>query len=477
MRLQRFALSFRILALGLAITACFTAVLGWLYFRVRTSTYAAQVEKTSNMVQASWNLLDHYGALARSGAMPLGQAQEAAKQGIKALRYGQNNYFWINDTHPRMIMHPTNPALDATDLSEYKDPNGKRIFVEMSNICAERGEGVVNYFWPKPGSTRPVAKISYVKLYGPWGWIIGTGIYEDDVEGTLKTLPVVLFGGAGATCLLGLLLSYWMAQTISRPLRSALQTLLRVSEGVNTAAGQVSESSHALADGASRQASYLERASASSASVESITQKNLSGTRAAAERMRSSSEAAVDAGGKLENMSRSMRELQEANGKVAQILKVIDGISFQTNILALNAAVEAARAGEAGAGFAVVAGEVRLLAQRCAEASRNTAALIEESSSKHDETGLRLNQVVEVVRGITTGTIETNQLVATVHDASKQQSGVIGEITHSISQMGGMTHALTAQADEGAAASRQLTSQAGEMQQVVRQIEVLIGGR
>ena len=95
MRLQRFALSFRILALGLAITACFTAVLGWLYFRVRTSTYAAQVEKTSNMVQASWNLLDHYGALARSGAMPLGQAQEAAKQGIKALRYGQNNYFWI----------------------------------------------------------------------------------------------------------------------------------------------------------------------------------------------------------------------------------------------------------------------------------------------------------------------------------------------------------------------------------------------
>jgi methyl-accepting chemotaxis protein len=101
---------------------------------------------------------------------------------VKAMRYDGGNYLWINDTSASMVMHPIKPALDGKDLSGFKDPNGKKLFVEMVKVSRDKGEGVVDYFWPKPGNDQPVPKVSYVKLFRPWGWIIGTGIYTDDIN-------------------------------------------------------------------------------------------------------------------------------------------------------------------------------------------------------------------------------------------------------------------------------------------------------
>ncbi len=101
---------------------------------------------------------------------------------IKAMRYEASNYLWINDTGPTMVMHPFKSALDGKDLSGFKDPNGKKLFVEMVKVCQAKGEGMVDYYWPKPGKDEPVPKVSYVKIFRPWGWIIGTGIYIDDVD-------------------------------------------------------------------------------------------------------------------------------------------------------------------------------------------------------------------------------------------------------------------------------------------------------
>jgi methyl-accepting chemotaxis protein len=109
---------------------------------------------------------------------------EDAKKAIAQLRYGPkgNDYFWINDMGPKMVMHPIKPALDGKDLSQNKDPNGKRLFVEFVNVCRKKGEGFVDYMWPMPGHQEPVPKLSYVKLFKPWGWVVGTGIYLDDVD-------------------------------------------------------------------------------------------------------------------------------------------------------------------------------------------------------------------------------------------------------------------------------------------------------
>ena len=109
---------------------------------------------------------------------------EDAKKAIAQLRYGAKNtdYFWINDMGPKMVMHPIKPQLNGKDLSGSKDPNGKKLFVEMVNVCQDKGEGFVDYMWPMPGHEEPVPKLSYVKLFKPWGWVVGTGIYLDDVD-------------------------------------------------------------------------------------------------------------------------------------------------------------------------------------------------------------------------------------------------------------------------------------------------------
>jgi methyl-accepting chemotaxis protein len=112
------------------------------------------------------------------------QFMEDAKKEISALRYGSQSkdYFWINDMHPTMVMHPIKPALNGKDLSDYKDPDGKHLFNEFVKVCREKGEGFVDYMWPKPGHDKPVQKLSYVKLFKPWNWVVGTGIYLDDIK-------------------------------------------------------------------------------------------------------------------------------------------------------------------------------------------------------------------------------------------------------------------------------------------------------
>ena len=101
---------------------------------------------------------------------------------VRDMRYSGDNYIWINDMQPAMVMHPIKPALDGQDLSGFKDPNGKKLFVEMAKVCRADGQGFVGYMWPKPGKDKPVAKLSYVRLFKPWGWVIGTGVYLESAE-------------------------------------------------------------------------------------------------------------------------------------------------------------------------------------------------------------------------------------------------------------------------------------------------------
>jgi methyl-accepting chemotaxis protein len=168
---------------------------------------------------------------------------EALKQ-IKALRFGKEakDYFWINDPTPTMVMHPFKPELDGKDLSDYKDPNGKKLFVEFAAVCQEKGEGFVDYMWPLPGKDRPVPKLSYVKLFAPWGWIVGTGIYLDDVEKTLAEKQVAIQSAIASqrNWLLGAMVLVmsaltaiitFIARQISRPILDAGAMLKDIAEG------------------------------------------------------------------------------------------------------------------------------------------------------------------------------------------------------------------------------------------------------
>lgn len=245
---------------------------------------------------------------------------------------------------------------------------------------------------------------------------------------------------------------------------------------VATASAQVFSSSQSLAEGASEQAASLEQTSASTEEITSMTRRNAENSGTAAKLMGEVDLKVGDANKTLEEMMMSMREINTSSDKIARIIKVIDEIAFQTNILALNAAVEAARAGEAGMGFAVVADEVRSLAQRSAQAAKDTAALIEESIAKSNEGRSRLDRVTASIVAITESASQVKALVDEVNLGSQEQTKGVEQIAKAISHMEQVTQKTAANAEESASASEKMSRQAEVLRTLVHRLQAVVGG-
>jgi methyl-accepting chemotaxis protein len=267
---------------------------------------------------------------------------------------------------------------------------------------------------------------------------------------------------------------FLFVRSLGRILRQTVSELLEGAGQVASASAQVSSSSQALAQGSSEQAASLEETSASSEQITSMTRKNAENSATAATLMTDVDRRVTEGNQTLEQMVQSMQEITGSSDKISKIIKVIDEIAFQTNILALNAAVEAARAGEAGMGFAVVADEVRNLAQRSAQAAKDTSALIEESIAKSNEGSARLQRVSDVILAITDSTVKVKTLVDEVNLGSQEQARGIEQISKAIAQMDRVTQSTAASAEEGASASEELSAQAETMQQAVTKLSRLV---
>jgi methyl-accepting chemotaxis protein/methyl-accepting chemotaxis protein-1 (serine sensor receptor) len=246
-------------------------------------------------------------------------------------------------------------------------------------------------------------------------------------------------------------------------------------EQVVSAAGQVATSSQSLSQGATEQAASLEETSASMEEMASMTRKNAENAQQAAVLVTDVADRVHASNAALGEMVHSMGAIKESSDKVAKIIKTIDEIAFQTNILALNAAVEAARAGEAGMGFAVVADEVRNLAQRSAQAAKDTADLIEESIVRSQEGTVKVEQVAASIEAITGSVTQVKGIVQEVREASQQQTQGIDQVTQAIAQMEKVTQTTAATAEESAAASEELNSQAEIAMSLVRKLSALVG--
>ena len=268
-----------------------------------------------------------------------------------------------------------------------------------------------------------------------------------------------------------------MVQSLSSNLQTTAKQLREGSEQVLNAAAQVATSAQVLSQGATEQAASLEDTSASMEEMASMTRRNAENSQHAATLMAEMDAQVAESNQRLRAMVTSMATITESSAKVSRIIKTIDEIAFQTNILALNAAVEAARAGEAGMGFAVVADEVRGLAQRSAQAAKDTAGLIEESIEKSNEGSRKVEQVAEAITGIIGSVSKVKGLVEEVSVASGQQAQGIDQVTRSIAEMEKVTQATAATAEQSAAASEELNAQAKASISVVAKVEMLIGRR
>ncbi|MCL6588602.1 MAG: hypothetical protein K6U80_01470 [Firmicutes bacterium] len=277
--------------------------------------------------------------------------------------------------------------------------------------------------------------------------------------------------------LLTLILSLTITRSITMPMNNAILNLTKGVQQVVSASVQLSAASQQLSEGSSEQAAAIEQTSSTMEESASMVRQTTENTKQAALLSKQVKESSDKGNLEMQTLSDSMSELKKSSSQIAKIIKVIDEIAFQTNILALNAAIEAARAGEAGMGFAVVAEEVRNLAQRSAQAAKDTAGIIESNISLSDQ-GMKVTETVRASLADITGQAKkVSELIEEIAAASQEQYQGIEQVNQAISQMESITERNSATAQENAAAAEELNTQAQNIMENVQQLSLLITGQ
>ncbi|MDD0809790.1 methyl-accepting chemotaxis protein [Curvibacter sp. RS43] len=479
-------------------------LLGLLAWQLDTHTQTAleaRQNATRQHVEIAHGLMVWAHRQEVAGQISREQAQAMAKQAISELRYDKNEYFWINDLHPHVVMHPYKPELNGKDVSDMKDPNGLALFKAFVAVVKAKGEGFVNYQWPKPGLDHPVDKISYVKGFEPWGWVVGSGIYVDDLRADTQRLLVLNVSITVAAVLFAgyLFLSFYRvmdgglketrrhlramtegdlttspspwgrdeAAQLMLELRHMQRSLRDMVTQVRQSSDQIVHSSNEVASGSMDLSSRTEQAAASleqsAASMEQIsaTVNVTHGNTDEASRVaRQNAQSATHGGQVMGEVVHTMDQIRSSSNRIAEIIGTIDGIAFQTNILALNAAVEAARAGEQGRGFAVVAGEVRMLAQRSAEAAREIKSLIGTSVEQVELGTSVVRRAGSTIEDIVSSAQRVNALLDEISSGSREQSLGVNQVGQALQELDRMTQQNAALVEQTAAASAAMREQA-----------------
>ncbi|HEX5805775.1 MAG TPA: methyl-accepting chemotaxis protein [Macromonas sp.] len=467
-----------------------------------------RMDSTRQNVEVAHGVLAWAHSQEASGQMSREQAQQAAARAVAGMRYDKVEYFWINDMTPRMVMHPTKPELDGKELGDMKDPNGFALFKGFVDEVRRNGQGFVAYQWPKPGQELPVDKLSYVKGFEPWGWVIGSGIYIDDLRaaqhrrwlwaGSITAVALlvvgylflcfyrVMNGGLAETSRhlramtegdLTMSPSPWgrdEAADLMLDLRAMQESLRSMVLRMRQSSDDILQSSSEIASGAmdlsartEQTASNLEESASAMEEIASTVSSTAENTSTAAHTARENAHKAAEGGRVMQEMVQTMDAIRTSSARIGEIIGTIDGIAFQTNILALNAAVEAARAGEAGRGFAVVAAEVRSLAQRSAEAAREIKTLIGTSVEQVEAGGAVVRKAGDTINEIVTTSQQVDRLLGDVAVSTREQSQGIEQIGQAVQELDRMTQQNAALVEETAAAASAMNGQAQHLAQEV----------
>ena len=499
-----------ILWIGLLLIVAFGA------WQSRDSMIRERRAQLQTLTEEALSIANHYYTLSQQNQMSEADAQKRALAVIQSLRYGTDGYLIVFNSQNVVLMHPILPKLVGKSLGNLKDANGVHMFAELSAAANRPGGGFVNYLWAKPGHTAPVAKTGYGDRFAPWDWCLSTGMYMDDLSAEFyKELAVwlgVAFVLGGLASLVMVLVARSVRSSIGGELEVAVDTARRIAEGdltshvnvqggntrslmhalsamqaslvqtiarvrggaenINVGANEIAAGNTDLSQRTEEQAAALVETASSMDQMTTNVRQNADSAQHASQLASEAADVATRGSSVVDNVVRTMSEITASSRQIGDIIGVIDGIAFQTNILALNAAVEAARAGEQGRGFAVVAAEVRSLAQRSATAAKEIKTLIEQSTSTVAEgaelvtdAGSTMSEIVQSVRRVY-GILEE------ISHASREQSAGIEQVNRAIGEMDQVTQQNAALVEEAAAAAHSLKDQVSVLREAIASFQL-----
>ncbi len=427
------------------------------------------------------------------------------KDAIRGAKLGQTGYFYVLDARPGknygdMLVHP---ATEGKNALNDKDADGREFIKEI----LDKKDGLIRYNWMNKelGETSPREKLVTFAPFKNWNWVVACGMYVDEYAGEIRRLRNI-YVGMGMVCVLLMAGGMYLLirRTVTQPLvqvgqvaeaiaqgdltielktdrRDEVGALIRAmnkigvgltqvvrsvranSESVATACTQIAQGNQDLSIRTEQQASALQTTASSMNELGTTVQLNSERASQANQLAQGASAVATEGGEIVSQVVDTMKGINDSSKKIADIISVIDGIAFQTNILALNAAVEAARAGESGRGFAVVASEVRSLAGRSAEAAREIKSLInasvervEQGTKLVDQAGVTMNEVVSSIRRVT-------DIMGEISMASVEQTTGVMQVNQAVTQMDESTQQNAALVEEMAAAASSLNTQAHDL--------------
>lgn len=422
------------------------------------------------------------------GMLYVGVPQESVvslRKAIMDIKFGKSGYVYVLDSKGHYVISQGGKR-DGEDILNAKDSSGNLFIQEIiKKANALSGLQIAEHTYPWKNADDPMPRDKVVKIthFKPWDWIIGAGLYTDEfleATGEIRRLSVqsnmIILGVLGISMAAALLTWFFISGSIAKPINHAINDLQDGADQVAASADQISTASQSLAEGASEQAASVEETSSALEEMSSMTRQNAGNAGQAAQLMKDVHQIVARADDSMGRLAVSMQDITNASEETQKIVKTIDEIAFQTNLLALNAAVEAARAGEAGAGFAVVAEEVRNLAMRAADAAKNTANLIDETV-KTIRTGSELTQTTNSEFAKVSSSIsKMGDLVGEISGASEEQAQGIEQINRAVSEMDKVIQHNAANAEESASASEEMRAQAIHIQGSVAVLAGLVNG-
>ena len=518
--IEKLTFNRKILLLVASAVAGVLLVSGLAFFQLREEITNARKATLKAAVQSAATLAAGYQAAASAGKMSEADAMKAATDALRMARYGdlagKPDYFYIVTTDGLAVMHPHLtrwvPGKTVLGTLNSKGVDAAKMLTDGMAASTD-GTAWVASWTAKPGDNDPNAvvypKLQYLVKIPGWNWIVGSGLYMDGVDGDVRNTALRQLGISVAVLavigLLGVMVTRSVLRQIGgeprmaidamdalargelavhvpaapagslvdglgRMVKSMRSTVAQVhssSDSISTASAEIATGNHDLSVRTEETASQLQQAASSMLQLTGTVNQSADSARQANQLAASAAEVAQRGGQVIAAVVTTMEQINDSSKKIADIIGVIDGIAFQTNILALNAAVEAARAGEQGRGFAVVASEVRSLAQRSAGAAKEIKGLIGSSVDRVDEGSRLVGNAGSTMREIVASVQRVSDIINEITAASAEQSDGIVQINKAVAQLDQMTQQNAALVEESAAAAESLKDQAASLSHAV----------